>query len=164
MNNKLGIDFGNTIITTGPDSFWSEDHLKCPPNEGSISSIRKLIKKCGDENVFVVSRVHSEKTKSKTLEWLATHVFQQTGLLLRNIRFCWERSEKGPIVSELGITHFIDDRPEVMSGLPETCKYRYLYNPILTDVDQWEHKATVYKNWDDIYESILLTLPKESVL
>lgn len=155
---KLGIDFGNTIITTGDGTLWGTEHLKCPPNEGVISSLRKLVPAFGDENVFVVSRVESERTKSKTLEWLATHAFQQTGLLLRNIKFCWERSEKGPIVSELGITDFIDDRPEVMANLPETCKYRYLYRPINGDLEQWDHKAVVYDNWYDISDAILLSL------
>jgi hypothetical protein len=47
------------------------------------------------------------------------------------VHFCRTRPEKGPIAADLGLTHFVDDNPEVL-GFLTTVAHRYLFRTALT--------------------------------
>ena len=67
-----------------------------------------------DGNVWIVSKAGA-RTESLTRRWLgARNFFGETGLEEDHLRFCRERSDKQPICSELGVTHFVDDRVHIM--------------------------------------------------
>jgi hypothetical protein len=58
---------------------------------------------------------------------MAPHAFfGRTGIAEGNVHFVRERHEKAPICRELGVTHVVDDRVDVLRHL-ESVPHRYLF-------------------------------------
>lgn len=139
---RIGFDFGDTIAQARNQSEGSSklrmskdpDYLNRPAIPGAFESIKKLVELFGPENTFIVSRC-SEAGEEKILAWLHRHsFFTATGFLGGHICFCRERHEKGPICAELGITHFVDDRLEVLCAM-ETVDHRYRLSSEPPDIE-----------------------------
>lgn len=134
---KLGIDIGRVLIA--PDSpnrradtsfigGSMEAALATPPYEGMFEAVPQLVQ-LFDRQVWLVSKA-GPRMQEKTKRWLQHHLFfERTGIHPSNIRFCLERSQKARHCHELGITHFIDDRPDVLGHLESIVPYRYLFGP-----------------------------------
>jgi hypothetical protein len=45
------------------------------------------------------------------------------------VRFCRERPDKAVIAAELGLTHFVDDRVDVLEHMVGVVTHRYLFGP-----------------------------------
>ncbi|MBY0548852.1 MAG: hypothetical protein K2W95_16390 [Candidatus Obscuribacterales bacterium] len=115
----LGVDIGGVIISRSNDksdtSFFGGNFLNSKAVEFAFEAIASavdagyttcLVSKCGEE------------VQRKTLLWLAHHEFyDRTGVLPEQVRFCRTRPEKAQICDELEVTHFVDDRLEVLSYL-----------------------------------------------
>jgi hypothetical protein len=137
---RLGLDFGDTIVTAnnqaGKALKMSEDpkYLNRQEMPDAITSIARLVSIFTPQDVFIVSRC-SLIGEQKIMAWLYYHNFwEQTGVLRENIRFCRERHEKGPICQKLGITHFVDDRLEVLAAM-NTVRHRYRLSSVAPDAD-----------------------------
>jgi hypothetical protein len=62
--------------------------------------------------------------------WLLHHrFFERTGIAPHNLRFCLQRPQKADHCVELGLTHFIDDRPDVLQCMRDVVPHRYLFGP-----------------------------------
>jgi hypothetical protein len=46
-----------------------------------------------------------------------------------HLRFCFERHEKARHCLDLGLTHFLDDRLDVLAHLEGVVPHRYLFGP-----------------------------------
>jgi hypothetical protein len=55
--------------------------------------------------------------------------FTRTGIPDANTRFCLRRPDKAIHCAELGITHFVDDKPDVHEALADLVPHRYLFGP-----------------------------------
>lgn len=101
-NFCVGFDFGGVI---------------CQKEEEApevFPSIRKIITLVGAERVFIVSKAR-EAMQKRTMEWMNTkNFFEETGFSRKNIFFCYERKDKAGICRSHNITHFIDDRIDVL--------------------------------------------------
>lgn len=92
----------------------------------SIDVITKLVKACGGEGYIIskVTPIQEERAK----KWLHnTDFYATTGIPVDHVHFCAERAEKAPIAQKLGLTHFIDDRPEVLAHMAGVVPYRILF-------------------------------------
>ncbi|GAA4570717.1 hypothetical protein GCM10023176_29910 [Micromonospora coerulea] len=89
----------------------------------------------------------------RTRHWLAHHDFhRRTGIGPERLRFCRTRPEKGPIAARLGLTHFVDDRLEVL-GYLDTVGHRYLFRPRPDEVTAHAaHLAGVHRveSWPEL--------------
>ena len=137
---RLGVDIGGVIIegasASADTSFFSDNYLMTPALPGAIEALRRLSDERFGENIFLVSKCGA-RTEQKTREWLAHHlVYARTGLAPERLHFCRKRQEKAPICRDLGITHFIDDRLEVL-GYLETVPQRFLFRP-------WEEEVALH--------------------
>lgn len=120
----LGLDFGLTVVDTR--------HYPRVAFPNAIRVIRRLVKERADK-VYIISKVN-ETQKESVENWIQENdFFAITGIPSANIRFCAERKEKGEICRVLGVTHHIDDRPEVMAHLNKGIK-KYLFQPESIDV------------------------------
>jgi hypothetical protein len=138
---KLGIDIGRVLIspdahgTKGDTSFIGgsiQDALDTPPYEGMMEVVPILVKMFGGQ-VWLVSKC-GPRVQEKSRLWLHHHrFFERTGIPPENLRFCLERPQKADHCSELGITHFIDDRPDVLKCLNGVVPHRYLFGPQKTE-------------------------------
>jgi hypothetical protein len=137
MPEILGVDIGGVVIQSSHDgedtSFFGERYLETPEIHGAIDAIAALAKgRFAGGNVHVISKC-GKTVEKHTLEWLAHHDFEKrTGIDLEHMHFCRTRPEKAPICRKLGVTHFVDDRLEVL-GYLESVPNRFLFQP---DVDE----------------------------
>ena len=132
---RLGIDFGRVIMgAAGPDgrvdtSFLSGGEaraMETVAEPGAFEVIRDLCLLL-DGNVWIVSKC-GPRIERRTRHWLHHHrFFDGTGVSAENLRFCRERREKKAHCRELGITHFIDDRMEVLTQLRGLVPHLYWF-------------------------------------
>lgn len=160
MIEILGIDIGGVIIDRANDktdtSFFSDNYLKTTAVEGAFEAIALQVERKFGANVFLVSKA-GPNTQRKTLQWLQHHDFWNiTKVPDGNIRFCLKRREKAAICAELGITHFIDDRLEILSCL-ETVPNKILFNGTPTEMEKFKDcldGVIQARSWKEVLELI----------
>jgi len=126
----LGVDIGGVIVdrvAEGSDtSFFGGRPMETPAVAGAIDCLGTLTGGAFAGRVHLVSKA-GPKTADTTRRWLEhVDLFTRTGIARSNVHFVRERVEKAPICDTLSVTHFIDDRIDVLghlSGVP----FRYLF-------------------------------------
>lgn len=135
MTPALGIDIGRVIISAGPGradtSFLDGDlaaALRTPPSDAALPSIARLVIDFGGR-VWLVSKA-GPRVQDRTLRWLEHHGFwKATGVQRSHLRFCRQRAEKADIARSIGLTHFVDDRPDVLAPMAGLVQFRFLFGP-----------------------------------
>lgn len=159
---RLGIDVGGVIIdrvNDGTDtSFFSDNYLKTTAVPRAIETITRLSReKFGAGNVFLVSKC-GEVIEVKTRKWLARRDFHRvTGIPIEQVNFCREWSDKAPICKTLGITHFVDDKLQVLGHMEGIVETRFLFNPDEHEVTRYQHHlrgVVRVKTWDEVFGKI----------
>ena len=159
--DAIGVDVGGVIIdrvNDGTDtSFFSDNYLKTTAVPGALDTLTRLVKERFGDQVFIVSKC-GKRTEEKTLHWFRhNRFFEQTGISQHNVRFCRTREGKAPICNELGITHFVDDRLEVLSYLTMV-PHQFLFQADPKEVRRFEKhlaRATQVNTWEQIAEMLL---------
>lgn len=154
MKKILGIDVGGVIMKNATEdkdtSFFSDNYLKTEAQDDAIEVINELVTMF--DETYIVSKC-GKKIQDKTLNWFKYHNFySKAGINPKNVYFCVERHEKNPICKKLGITHFIDDKLEVLSYL-ETVKNRYLFKPKEQEMNrycQYLSQVKVINSWREL--------------
>jgi hypothetical protein len=133
---RLGIDVGRVLIYPGdeskPDTSFIggslETALNTPPYPGMFDVVPSLVAGFGGA-AWIVSKC-GPKIQDRTLQWFRRHCFfERTGIPVSNVRFCLKRPEKAIHCRELGITHFIDDRTDVLEPMLGVVQHLYLFGP-----------------------------------
>jgi hypothetical protein len=130
--NRLGIDIGRVIIDgssgAGDTSFFSGDigvMLRTPAVPGAFDAITRLVPLFGE--AWLISKC-GPRVQQRSLEWLRHHrFFERTGIAEGNVRFCLRRPDKAIHCADLGITHFVDDKPDVIAAITPVVPHRYLF-------------------------------------
>ena len=152
----LGVDIGGVIIdrvNDGTDtSFFTDNYLRTTAVPGVFDALRQLVEKRFGDKVFLVSKC-GQRVQDKTLQWLDHHRFYDlTGVERERVRFCRERHEKAGICEKLGITHFVDDRLEVLGNLT-TVGTLYLFQPRPDEVRRFArflNRVRQVNSWQEI--------------
>jgi len=141
---NLGIDIGWTI--KGNRATGNKDE----PAPNSFDVIKNLHSRF--DNIYFISKCNSVQ-KWHVEEWLLKYeVLKNTNVPFENLYFCFERKDKSIFAKALELTHFIDDRPEVMFHLPENI-VKILFSPTAEDLDTYKGKLSntiVTDNWIDV--------------
>jgi hypothetical protein len=135
MTPALGLDIGRVIISAGSGrgdtSFLDGDlaaALRTPPARDALPTIRDLVA-AFDGRVWLVSKA-GPRVQDRTRRWLDHQRFWEvTGTRQEHLRFCRQRGEKTAIARELGLTHFVDDRPDVLAPMVGVVRFRFLFGP-----------------------------------
>lgn len=130
--NTLGIDIGRVIISgtsaRGDTSFFSGDTtamLRTPAVPGAFEAITRLVPQF--DKTWLVSKC-GPRIRRRSMEWLLHHrSFELTGVPAEHVRFCLRRPEKAIHCADLGITHFVDDKPDVIAAITPVVPHRYLF-------------------------------------
>ena len=144
MKKVLGIDIGGVILDFAL-SFKSggvsdEGFMATPVVVDSIESIAELNKGVFKDNIYLVSK-YSNDGPEGIRKWLHSQKFyERTGIPESHLYQCRERDGKAPIVKELGVTHFIDDRAEVMSHFADFVPNLYHFQSKLENRDEYSAK------------------------
>lgn len=110
---RVGIDLGG-VIFTGKASKWVSKALE---------GVRSLVAIFGIENVFIVSRVVLDGAMHDACYRELTRAggfLEKSGILLENVVFVPDIDGpygKGVIASHLGLTHFVDDKYDVLRAV-----------------------------------------------
>jgi hypothetical protein len=161
MIEKLGVDVGGVIIDRINDntdtSFFSDNYLATTAVPGAFEALARLSAEQFDSRVFLVSKC-GPRVEAKTREWLAHHDFHgRTGIAADRLHFCRQRRDKAGICETLGITHFVDDRLEVL-GYLTSVPNRYLFQPNLRELQRHKrHLSRVHRveSWQEVLDLIL---------
>ena len=157
-NGVLGIDIGGVIIVNKDDdadtSFMGKNYLKTPAMPDAFDVIGSLQAKFN--RIVLVSKC-GPAVQAKTREWLEYHRFyEQTNVDPADVYFCRQRHEKAPICEQLAVTHFVDDRLEVLSYLV-TVAHRYLFRANPKEISKFsEHLLLVRQvdSWGQLFEEL----------
>ncbi|HVH99888.1 MAG TPA: hypothetical protein VM869_14295 [Enhygromyxa sp.] len=131
---RVGVDIGRVIINgDGPDTaFFGHDQaeaLRTPAVPGAFDGVAELVRRFGAGRVYLVSKC-GPKIQERSLAWLGHHGFwAATGVDPAHVRFCRERRDKAQHARQLGLTHFVDDRFDVLSHLVGLVDRMYLFGP-----------------------------------
>jgi hypothetical protein len=156
----IGVDIGGVLIAHSDDrsdtSFFSKHYLKTPACDGAFEAIRQLVSAGCD--VHLVSKC-GETVEGKSRKWLLTNRFYEiTGLTPEKVHFCRERADKAAICTDLGATHFVDDRLEVLSYLHDVPN-KYLFNPNPKEVSKFKaalDSVQKVSTWEQLLPLILV--------
>ena len=152
----LGVDIGGVIVNRVSEN--DQSHADAPAVDGAFEAITQLVQQRFQERVWLVSRCE-ESREPVILEWLAQHdFFGSTGVSQEHVRFCRQRHDKATICQQLGTTHFIDDRLEVLNHLVGTVPYLYLLQSRAEGVDQFRQflpHVHLVRGWSEIVDAIL---------
>jgi hypothetical protein len=160
-HNRLGIDVGRVLISPGDDSSPDtsfiggslEDALRTPPYVGMFDVLPALVEIFA-ARVWIVSKCGA-RVRERTEAWFEHHrFFERTGIDRANVRFCRERAQKAPICAELGITHFIDDRADVLEPMRGIVANRFLFGP-QREPPTMDSGLTSLKDWRAVAREFL---------
>lgn len=132
---RLGVDIGGVIIEPADDdadtSFFGAHYLRTPAVVGALDALAALGP--AFDEVHLVSKC-GEATERRTRDWLAHHDFPaRTGIPVERVHFCRTRPDKAPIARRLDLTHFVDDKLEVL-GYLDSVPHRILFRPRKAEV------------------------------
>lgn len=156
-NEILGVDVGGVLVdrirADGSDtSFFSDRFLETPAVADAFETLARLANERFGQRICIVSKC-GPKVEEKTRLWLAHHgVLEALGLDARALHFCRERRDKGPICKRLGVTHFIDDRMDVLVHL-KSVPHRFLFGPQKAGVNA--EGAMRVEAWADVAAALL---------
>lgn len=157
LSEMLGVDVGGVLIdrirADGSDtSFFSDRFLETPAVEGAFETLARLGRERFGQRICIVSKC-GPKVEEKTRLWLAHHkILDALGLDARALHFCRERRDKGPICKRLRVTHFIDDRMDVLTHLTSV-PHRFLFGPQKAGVNA--DGVVRAETWDAIAAALL---------
>ena len=145
ISASLGIDIGRVLMTPTHDdgrpdtSFISgcvEEALQIPASPGALEVISELVPRCAGR-VWLVSKAN-ERIEGLTRLWLQEQrFFERVGLPESHVRFCLRREDKRAHALELGLTHFIDDRQDVLQALRGVVRALFLFGTQLSPAPDW---------------------------
>ncbi len=157
----IGIDIGRVIMAPvvggrADTSFLSgglEKALGTPPSPGAFEGVRSLVSAFAGR-AWLISKA-GPKVQQKTKQWLRHwHFYDETGLPRTHLRFCLQRSQKSLHCRQLRLTHFIDDRLDVLEHLRGLVPDLYLFGeqPDLDGIPDW---VTPVADWRETTEAVL---------
>ena len=161
---RLGIDIGRVIMAPvvggkSDTTFLSgglEQAMNTPPSPGAIEHVKQLVAIFGGR-VWLVSKA-GPTVQRKTWLWFEHHDFyRRTGIVPAHVRFCFKREDKALHCEELKITHFIDDRLDVLDYIKARVRYRYLFGEQPEELDIPEDVEAVI-DWPTAVAKVMASL------
>ena len=132
---RLGVDVGRVLVGAideaghADTSFLSgsdEHALSTPPEAGALDAVRALCAAFEGE-VWIVSKC-GPRIEALTRRWLARHGFVGPGVVRGDrLRFVRKRPEKRGVAVDLRLTHFVDDRLDVLEPMVSLVPYLYRF-------------------------------------
>ena len=158
----LGVDIGNVIINfrlmdkRNRDD-WQEKYVASPPVDDVFDSLKILNSEKFKDNIFLVSKCNEEAEFLIKIWFEKRDFFTKTGIKPENVFFCRERHEKEKICRENNITHFVDDRLEVLSHMVGKIPNLFLFQPDQDEINEFKQSLPSVmrvESWQEIIDKI----------
>jgi hypothetical protein len=148
---------GSAHPAGGDTAFFSGNEatmLATPEMAGAFDAIAALVP-WFERRVWLVSKC-GPSVQAKTLRWLDAHDFYgRTRLPRDQVRFCRTRPDKRIHCVELGLTHFVDDHPDVHQAIRGSVEHQYFFGPQRQPVPPYGSAAP---DWATALDLITATL------
>jgi len=155
---KIGLDIGDTVFNRTVPRITVDKGSAMQPCEGALEVISSL-EALGHE-FFVISKIGPGSEASVSLTMIYSGLVPKF-VSPANVRFCYTRSDKGPILKSLGVDIHVDDRIEVLNAAHEAgIPHKILFVGIRDDRNETECPAInfegvyIAKNWIEVKEII----------
>lgn len=156
----LGVDVGGVIVSLADrdedTSFFGNRPLETPAVAGVFDALTTLARAPFAGRVHLISKA-GPKVAANTRDWLMYHDFHnRTGIPVANLHFVRERRDKAPVCQRFGVTHFVDDRLDVLAYL-DTVEHRYLFlggTPEPAPAGPIPNWATVVTTWPELTAAV----------
>lgn len=138
----LGVDVGGVIIDrkkndNSDTSLLGPNYLAAADVDLAFTYLALLNRGLFKDRVWIVSKC-GENVERKTCEWMVHTKFHEvTGIPKERLVFVRGRADKAPVAERLELTHFVDDRLEVLHHMKGIVPHRILFNPVLEEVSRW---------------------------
>jgi len=158
--HALGIDIGRVLMCPSSDdarpdtSFLDlpDDQALALPASPHVWDVVPELVRAFAGRVWLVSKAGA-RIEALTRRWLTKQrFFERVGLPANAVRFCRKRPEKRVHAVELGLTHFIDDRSDVLAALVGAVPHLYLFGAQQEPTPAY---ATHVADWSRARESVL---------
>lgn len=159
---RVGIDIGRVIMAPtdaegrADTSFLhgsDAEAMETPPCENAFRVISELVRRTRG-NVWLVSKA-GPRIQKLSLAWLVHWKFYATtGVAPEQVRFCRERRDKAIHARQLRLTHFVDDRLDVLEHLRGKVERLYLFGhqPVRKPRPTW---PTEVLTWLDVERELV---------
>ncbi len=153
---RLGVDIGKVIIQRDTEEWQPNKPRQEIPNARKVIA-RLVSEEFGKENVFLISKADALKQIESRAWLLENNFYEDTGINPLHVIFCMHRADKAKICKTLSITHFIDDRLEVLSHLVDIVSHLYLFNPRIEETSKFPQflpyvcEARTWKNIEELF-------------
>ncbi|MBB4320476.1 hypothetical protein GGE43_004071 [Agrobacterium tumefaciens] len=119
VRHAIGIDVGGVLLQTQAMKSWGNSSVGfLVAYEGALNALQTLIIPQFEENWFVISKAEHEH-RNQIKESLEHHGFlDSVGGELGNLIFTDTNAEKAEIARDLRLSHFIDDKWDVLRHMP----------------------------------------------
>ncbi len=159
---RVGIDIGRVILEADTDTRRAFMDLSSTRYiDGALEAISDLVADERVEDVVLVSKC-GLRIRQNTEEFLlSSNFYAKTTLSESNVIFCFTRPEKGIIAEDLGLTHFIDDREDVLANMPDNVKNRLLFtqeDTLKRGRQKTRYPYKVVKGWHNTWLAIQETM------
>lgn len=161
---RIGFDVGGVIVRhreerdleSGVDTagLMGADYLHAEATVGALDTLAEVVKSLGSENVHIISKCGPE-TEARTRGWMEfSAFFEKTGIQRKNVHFCRDVKDKAPLVAQLKLDAFIDDRIDVLRPMLSLAAVR----PILfmpkqeagQSAEFWIPRIEKLKGWEGV--------------
>ena len=157
--DTLGVDIGGVIVRL---TDYSEDdgprgELRHREMPGARAALQRLRDERFGDAVYLVSKCGAQTEATIKRSLVDTGFCDDTGLGLDHVFFCRQRHEKAPICELIGVTHFVDDRLEVLSHLGSV-PHRYLFDGRPDEIRPYAHvlpAVTPVGDWASLVDLLL---------
>jgi len=118
---RFGVDLGGVLWPfVRDDDLSAELALSIGPLEAARDWMASLVRRIGADNVFIVSKVGGRGERMWAQVLHESGFYHDTGMRSENVFWVRERTGefgKAPMVWRLQLTHFVDDRSDVLSDI-----------------------------------------------
>lgn len=115
MKVKIGIDINGVLSDNKVPDYQTRDYSIFSVMKDAVKIVRKMVDAYGADNIYIISRVRTHQLSMVTGVWLEYHgILKKTGIPLENVFICYKLKDKAELAAKLELTHFIDDRLEVL--------------------------------------------------
>lgn len=162
--SRIGIDIEGVIRGKTAMSRTIDEYLAATPLKNAAKTIKSLVKLFGSDNIFIISRC-PEYAEDVILQWLDNQkFFTDINFDRSNVYFCRERADKAPIAKRLQLTHFIDDRIDVLDAMKDIVANRILFTGGSNHEDNViNDDITILGNWDSVLEHIKINNKRKTM-
>ncbi len=149
----LGVDIGRVLMCpTGDDGRADTSFLNAPehramrvPATPFVYDILPQLVEHFEGRVWLVSKA-GPRIQALSLKWLEHHDFYaRTGIRQDRVRFCRKRHEKRDHALRLSLTHFIDDRVDVLQHLRGVVSRLVLFGKQSGEIPAWTQPAATWQ-------------------